>query len=288
MPIRAETDARRRAALLLPLALLLAGAVPSVARAQSPTAYVGVTEAVADVRLSLPVDGIVDAVAVREGDWIEKGAVLVSLDARLETLEAERRRLILQERARIEATRARAATLRTMLDNARRLFDRAGAVSADEVRKLELEHLEATALVRELEDQKVRERIDLEIATERRRQKTLVAPIAGVVTEVRVDAGERVGAGEAIVRIVDTRRCYLVANVDERFARTLRKDDRASLAVRAGDGLIEKEGWVVAVAPVADPASGLVRVKLEFANEDGRILPGVAGQIRAIAATGGP
>ena len=40
------------------------------------------------------------------------------------------------------------------------------------------------------------------------------------------------------------------------------------------------EATVIYLSPVADAASGLLRIKAVFENPEGRIRPGVAGRIR--------
>jgi RND family efflux transporter MFP subunit len=274
--------------LLLAVALMAWSARAAAQPADSGLLqFVGVTEAAADVRLGLAVDGLVAQTFVREGDRIAKGAPILALDSRLEAMEAERRRLLQAETARLDSVRVRRGILWTMLDGARRLHERSGGVSADEVRRLELDHQEAVGLERELADAEVREKIELEIARERLEQRTLRSPIEGVVAEIRADIGERVAPGDFVARIVDPRRCHLIVNIDERHARRVAAGDSVPLALRAGDGLVEKTGRVVAVAPIADPASGLVRLKIEFDNEDELIFPGVPGLLHLAVPAGG-
>ncbi len=242
--------------------------------------FVGVTEPVHDLDLSLPVDGIVEQVAVTEGEWVDKGNPLLALDSRIETLEVERRRLIVEDTSQLDSVRARKSTVASFLNTSRRLFNNSGAVSAEEVKRLELDFQEVTARERELIAQEAREKVEHEMARQRKAQRTLVAPISGVVTELNTDVGQRAGVGETVVRLVDPRYCHLTVNVEEKFARTLMMGADLRFEVQAGEKWVERNGRLLSVSPVADPASRLVRIRIGFDNRDGRIWPGVSGRIR--------
>ena len=52
-----------------------------------------------------------------------------------------------------------------------------------------------------------------------------------------------------------------------------------ALRVREGDAMTSKKGKIVFVSSVADRASALVKVKVEFENKNGTVNPGVIAQI---------
>ena len=121
--------------------------------------------------------------------------------------------------------------------------------------------------------------VEVQIANTEVQRRVLYAPISGIVTDVRVEVGEWARAGEAVVRLVDPSRCYLVVNIEERFARRLTVGSATTVFVATGAEEIPTPGQVVFVSPVADRASGLVRVKIEFANHDGHLWPGMPASI---------
>lgn len=251
-------------------------AIPWTCAAQR---FVGVTEPIHDLKLSVPVEGIVASVSVREGQRVQAGAELLRLDDRLQRYEAQRRKAILDDRAKLETARHNEAVLASMLETTRSLYQQTGSVSAEEVKRLEIQHANALGELRALEQDEIREAIELDIARRELERRALQAPRGGRVTMVGVSVGEWARPGEAIVRIVDPSRCYLVVNIDERFARLLKEGDQIPVYVTAGDQELERAGQVLVVSPVADPASGLVRVKIEFGNEDGEIWPGMPASI---------
>lgn len=255
---------------------MLAGApVPAMAQF-----IVGVTEAVQDLRLSLPTEGIVDRLAAKEGDWVEKGVLILGLDSHLDTLEAERRRLIVEDRAELDAVRVRRRTAGSIYDSTLALFRKSKAVSEEEVKKLWLELQEIDARERILEAQMARSEVEYQMALARLRQRELIAPISGVVTELKVNIGERAGSGEASIRLVDPRFCRLVINIGERWVRQFVVGQTLAFQVQVGDEWVDKSGTLVSASPITDPASHLVRVLIEFDNQDRQIRPGAAGRLR--------
>lgn len=250
-----------------------------VTSAQANQRFIGVTEAIHDVELSLQVDGIAAAIKVEEGQRVKEGAELLRLDDRLQAYESQRRRVVLEDQSRLQTARHNEAILASMLKTSRELFDRTGSVSAEEVKKLEMQHANALGELQALEKEEKREAIELDIAKTEVERRALYAPISGVVTDVRVEVGEWARAGEAVVRVVDTSRCYLVVNIEERFARQLSAGSETSVYVATGNEELLTPGKVLFVSPVADRASGLVRVKIEFANQEGKIWPGMPASV---------
>jgi len=264
-------------------AVLVASLVMGASARADERQFIGVTEPIHDIRMILPVDGIVEHVSVKEGDWVDKDGVILALESRLETLEVDRRKLLLDDHSQLESIHARRQTLKSFLDSTRALYQKSGAVSEEEVKKLELENDEASAKEKELTASKAREQVEMDIARERRRQRILTAPISGVVTELHTDVGQRASTSDPVARIVDPKHCALVINVDEKYVRTLQKGGDIGFEVQAGDAWMPKTGKLASVSPVADPASRLVRIRIEFENADGRIWPGVAGRLKLSA-----
>jgi len=99
------------------------------------------------------------------------------------------------------------------------------------------------------------------------------------VTPVLLDVGEACQAQQALVRLVDTRKCYFICNVEAKAGYSLKVGQAIKLEIEAGDRMENFSGTVFFVSPVVDPASGLMRVKIVFENPEGKIRPGVAGRM---------
>jgi len=212
----------------------------------------GITEPILDVTLSAPVAGIVGARPFKEGDFVKSGQVVMEQDKRLEEIEALRRK-------------ASADTLQTEVERLRTLQKNTKSVSQEELDKKETELKVAVA--------------ERDLAQEQLRRRHLFAPFDGTITEIYKQVGESCLPNEKLLRIVDTRRCYFVANVVAKAGFQLKAGQAVKLEIEAGAAMVSVEGTISFVSPVVDPASGLLRVKAVFENQDGRIRPGVAARM---------
>jgi RND family efflux transporter MFP subunit len=219
--------------------------------ADNPPA-VGITEPVLDVILSAPVPGIVTTRKFNEGDFIKEGEVLLELDKKLEELEAGRRKLVRdQKRGDFESTA--------------RLFKSTSGVSKEEMEKKEVEHKVAA--------------VEHDMAVENLRRRQLICPLSGSIVQIMLQPGEACQPYQPLARVVDTRRCHFITNIEARLAARLKQGQPAKLEIDAGTGIVPIEGKIVFLSPVVDPASGLQKVKVLFENADGKIQPGVAGKM---------
>jgi len=255
--------------------ICLAGGV--CAHAQDAIPISGVTEAIDDVTLSSWVDGTISRVFYEEGAAVTKGEPVLELYKTLEELEVKRRKLIWESKVEKESAAKRVATLGALLEDTRNLYESTGSVSKEELNKNELEYELAVAEMKQLEIVEKRERIEYQIALENLYKRSLRSPIDGTVSELMLEEGEYCEVGRPLVRVVNTKKCLLVCHVEEPVGRTLTAGDAVGLQIQVGTGQVAKKGTVVFVSSVVDPASGLLKVKVEFENRDGAVRPGVSG-----------
>jgi membrane fusion protein (multidrug efflux system) len=204
---------------------------------------VGTTRAKQSVDIVPEADGHVVELAIRPGDSVEEGEVLLRLDdtiARADLAEAEAR---LTER---EQALARITQLR-----------RTNAVA-----EATLE--EATARLAEA-------RAQLDRARQRLAERTILAPFAGVTGLPEVDEGARVNAGTLITRLDD------LSEVEVEFAlpETLFAQIKTGQTVNAGSAAFPGQaftGQIEAVDSRIDPVSRAFRTRAVIPNPEG-ILP---------------
>jgi multidrug resistance efflux pump len=106
-----------------------------------------------------------------------------------------------------------------------------------------------------------------------------VAPYDGFITELFLQVGEACQIQQPILRLVDTRQCYFICNVDARSGQGLRPRQSVNLEIESGPSTVLIQGTISFVSPVVDAASGLMKVKVIFDNPEGRVRPGVAGKM---------
>jgi RND family efflux transporter MFP subunit len=230
--------------------LLALGLVP--AWGAQPKACAGITEPVFDVALSMAVAGVVATHRFKEGDFVQANDVILELDQRLEELEVDRRRHVMENR-------------KADWESTRQVSSKTSSVSRDELLKKEADYRVAAT--------------ECEMAAEQLRRRKLIAPGAGIITELNVSTGEACSAYQPIVRLVDTRRCFFVSDVEASLSGQLKNGQSVELEIDDARAPIKVSGKIEFVSPVVDAASGLQKVKVVFDNTDGRVRPGLAGKL---------
>jgi RND family efflux transporter MFP subunit len=262
------------------------GALPGVglawaqssAASSAVTAVPGITQALKEVKLSMSVSGRIESVAVKEGDRVRRGDLLLHLERESDDLEVRRRQLLLEDSSKLEELKAKENLLGEQVIQARQLLEM-GGLSRKQVEDEELAWQAIKAERKAMEFAKRREQVELDLAKESFRQRHLRSPIDGVVTRVLVRPGESMVPNEPVVSVVDTRRVRFNGTFQAHAGVKLRAG--ASVMVRLGQdaNMIMRKAKVIFVSPVLDAASGLVEVIAEFDNQDGAVRPGVAGHL---------
>lgn len=213
----------------------------------------GITESILDATLSSPVPGVLAQRRFKEGDTVKLGDVLIELDRRLEELEVVRRKAVhAQSKAEYEVTKA--------------LYEKPGSSTP----KVDVE--------RRLLEYEVA-KVEHELAEEQLKRRVIRAPFEGTIAELFLQVGEACQAQQPLARLVDTRQCHFICNVEARFSRTLRLHQEVDLEIGEGGDPVRERGKIVFISPIADPASGLMKVKVLFPNPTGLVRPGVAGKM---------
>ena len=264
--------------LLLPLT----AEVESTSRTATLTIDHCLVSLIDDVEVPAREAGVLRAVRVKPGQAIQCGDLLAGVDdeqPRSQLRLAEIKQLQTRERAEndinvryAKAAEAVAEAQHEMILQANKRST--GAVSESEVRKHELEHHRAELAVDQAiaEQQQARREHELagaEVAAAEvgiaRRQ--IVAPLGGMVVDVRRQAGEWVNPGETVIRIAGLDRLRVEGFV------SVRECDPAQLAgcpvevvaTLDGDRLVRCRGKVVFVDPLVI-GGGKFRVRAEINN----------------------
>jgi len=231
-------------------------------------------------RLAVQEQGLVTEVAIRAGDEVEQGQVLVKLDDEraviaVDRVKAERdaSKAIVEQRvaeldlaeadlARLERVATSVSTAPGELDDTR---------TAAHAAKARLAQAEADLAVVEA---------DLRLAERRLSDMTIVAPFEGQVTERSVDVGEWVSEGDPIAEILALDPLEAWLDVPERYIERLSRS-AGSIRVRIDALEEEREAVSVSIIPLAEMRSRLFPVRVELANPDERMRPGmtVAGLV---------
>jgi RND family efflux transporter MFP subunit len=202
-----------------------------------------------DARVASEQDGRVTRVA-EVGTQVKRGDVLARLDDAMLRLQER------QNAAEIERTQAR-------LDYARAQEVRFGElVARKSIAGAQLE--EARSQRRVLEQELAGARVTLEQTRHRLRNATVRAPFDGTVAERFTQAGEYLGTGAPVVRLVNTRALEVKAQAPVGVASRI----APGMDVAIREGATEVHQLVRAVVPVGDESSrqSELRIALDSAQ----------------------
>ncbi len=214
---------------------------------------VGYLEAEAQTDIAAGVNGVVDEVLFREGQWVDPSTVLIRVD--------QRRYVAAAEVTRANEKRAE-ATVNLAKDLAERARQGRSGVSEEERAK-------ATLGLRVAEAELASAKAARALAEHNLDRSQVRAPYAGQINLRRITPGTFVEDKTSIGTIADLRRLRLVGWVPEKAAPTLREvlgqDERVRSARLLGGCLASASPWAalpgLASDSVRDPSAGFA---LEF------------------------
>jgi len=230
----------------------------------------GITAPRADITLSFVVAGRVSEVLVEAGATVEKHQPLVRLYDEPEQIQARQLKMLSEDRTKILAAEAELAQKRVDLKKLQQAQSK-GAASVWEVEHLYLNVriAELSLQSAKLEQEQYRRRYDH--ARSQLSRMRLLAPIAGLVEEVNVEAGESVGTLGPVLRIVQNDPLWIEVPVPMTRALDLKLDQPAWVAFPGGSTADDDpNGRVINISAVADAASETLRVRIEVPNPNGR------------------
>ncbi len=210
------------------------------------------------------VDGLVEALLVREGRTVRKGQALVQLRTRDLELRLEAAEAGLRE------AEARLRKAEGDLERNRGLFDE-GILSASQFDASRYERDAWQGRSDQLSAEISRIRLDVE-------RSSVKAPFSGVVVAERCEVGEWVGRGDPVAEMVSLHDLEVRVEVPERYFSELERgaEARVSFAALPGHEVI---GRVSAVIPRANPQARTFPLKVRIPNEKRRIGVGMLARV---------
>lgn len=211
---------------------------------------IGTVKAVRGVDLTVETTGIVKDILFHANQKVADNAVLVQLDDAV-------------ERADLDAQKAQAALDQTSLARAIELTRR--GVGSDST--LDTARAAASASASQV--------TKLQAVLE---QKQLTAPFGGTVGIPKIDIGQYLAPGTAVVTLQDLDTMRVDFSVPEQQLALL----KIGQTVRLGFGGEDRPfaGAIRGIDPKIDSSSRLVNVRAEVANPDGKLTPGQFVQVR--------
>lgn len=210
----------------------------------------GETEAYEDVKVAANAAGRVEWIGPREGQTVQKGALLAKID-------------VSAHKAALEHAKAAYNLASDLYERRRRLY--ANKIIARE----ELEQSETQLKLALTDLDQIKVRYDHGFPK---------SPIAGIVNHLYVDVGEYADIGKPIADIVNIDRIKINVQVPELDVRYVKKGQKTPIKI---DAFAERSliGTVDFVSFKADPATKTFLVRSVIDNPGHEIRPGMIGRV---------
>lgn len=230
--------------------------------------------------VSAKITGKVRDVRIEEGQRVEEGDILATLD------DSEARVEVALRRAQVEASRAQLAEAKAASENAGREYQRQQELAdlkLTSVSALDSARTEGEASRARVASQASAVQVSLEAlaAAQVQLDNTVVrAPFAGVITVKAAQPGEMISpisAGGGSIRtgigtVVDMDSLEIQVDVSESYINRVQPGQRVEAVLNAyPDWRIPAS--VIAIVPTADRSKATVKVRIALGEKDARIVP---------------
>lgn len=220
---------------------------------------VGSVKAETQVVIRPEINGTIERIHFREGERVNNGDLLFSLD------DDELRR-------RQEASRAALKAARVEVANTRRIYDRRKALAAQNVVSEEgfetsgADFLTASAQVQRLEAR-------LEQVNEQLEDTRITAPFSGLAGEVQLDVGDYVGPGQPLLKLTKTDGLEASFRVPERFSSRISTGQPVTIHSEISPGR-DFSGKIFFISPDIDPDTRDILIKARIDGPADVLRPG--------------
>ncbi len=228
-------------------------AVAAVERVEDIVSAVGTLEANEIVTVKPEIEGRVVTVAFREGDPVERDAVLFRLDdAKL--------------KASLDAAAARASKARNEFQRGEKLLAQR-TISQQEFDDFKAADLDAQAM--------------LALAHEQLNDATIRSPLTGFISERLVSEGQVVDRDRTLVTVIDNDPMKIDFAVPERYLADLATGQQVTVTVTALAGEVF-QGEVYFIDPQVDPSTRTIKLKARIPNPASRLRAGMFANVKLV------
>ena len=220
---------------------------------------IGTMEAVHGVTVSADLPGSVEKINFASGQSVREGDVLVELDTR-------------QERAQLAALEAQRDLARINYGRTQQLV-KEGVISR-------MEYDQATAQQKATEANVAEIRATIE-------RKTIRAPFSGILGIRKVNLGQYLAAGDAVVPLQSLNPIYVNVGLPQQSVGQVRVGRNLLITSEDLPGKVFT-GRVTAIDSVVDQATRNIQVQATLANPEGKLRPGMFVQVEVVLGASRP
>jgi len=211
----------------------------------------GKLEAEEDAFISPEMNGQIDRIYVREGQYANKGQLLLSLNTSI--------------------TESSIQEVKTGLELANKLFEKQQELWDQKIGS-EMQYLEAKNAKEQAEARLATLEAQLDMAR-------VKAPFSGVVETIMLKEGELAAPGMQIIQMVSLNNLKLYGNISERYMSSINKGDKVMVTFPDVEGL-NVEVPIHRVGNVIDNASRTFRIEMKINNRQKKLKPNMYSTIQ--------
>lgn len=191
----------------------------------------------------------------KEGGYIRKGALVAKTD--------------------MESLQKQLTELETAYQLADQIYNKQARLWAKQIGS-EVQYLQA---------KNEKDRLDKKRATLKHQlsKANIYAPISGVVDQVFVESGEVASPGMPIIKILNTNRLKIKADVPERYIKSIRRGDQVQVDIPVLD--FSKNLKITRVASSINPANRTFSVEANISNKNNILKPNLLALMKIKEAT---
>ena len=242
-------------------------AAPAFAQSPNERIEKGYTKPSSRKEIAFPFQGVISKVAVKEGDLVKAGQLLMAQDEVIEATRLKGLKLEADRSLVIKAKEASLANKEVELKRKTDLFNKK-ALAESEFLAAQLEVVLALAEVNVEKYQGTVKAADVELQSARLDRMKLFAPTDGVVEKITLTEGEVADIDKPSILLLDNDPLYLeVRTLPTNIVQALKKGQE--LDVRYPDGQWQK-AKINQIAAEADARSGTQSIRLELPNPEKR------------------
>jgi len=219
--------------------------------------YVGVVEEEQSVSVSFTGMGTLKRVFVSEGQTVSEGQLLAELDDT-------------QARNMLDAAKASATQAEDAIARYKQLYDKGSLAEAKWI---------------EAQSQLDQVRATLRGAEKNLKDCKLYAPMAGVVGAKQINAGATVLPSEPVLTIYKIKNVKVKVSVPEGEIAAIGAKTPSRIHVTAAN--IDLQGGAIEKGVIADPLTHTYNIRINLANTEQKLLPGMVCNVELFAADGG-
>ena len=229
----------------------------------------GVLQPYFDIDVATTETGIIRNLLVKPGDKVTKGQALAELDSESIQAQIHVKKTEAEARGKLDQAKAELNLQQAKFDKLSKLLE-AGKSSVMEVERAQADLVIAQGRYRNEEDTVRVLKSDLERYEKQLLDRTLRAPIDGIVTDIQKQVGEYVAPNSPIVlRLIDIRQLRATFSVQENELSSVKVG--GVVRVQLSGGQIA-QGIVEFIPPVADAETGWFMITVRIENPDGKII----------------